>query len=233
MSSCGSKERELVQVFAASSVVPVLEQLARQGEPAFTVTGGSSALMARQILAGAPADVLISAHRDWTEALVKRNVLARQGRFVLMHNTLVFVARRGLELEGVDWRQEVRRSPQRVAVADFEMVPLGMYTAQVLRATDLQAQVGFVVGQHAQATLRLVASGEADYGFVFATDASLSDGVVVVAEVDASLHEAINYVVVPLTERGKQWCDVLVVPQTVDMFRAAGFAVDAVKGRAL
>ena len=83
-------------VFAAASLRDALEALATRfqsdtGDKVIFSYGGSNAL-ARQIEAGAPADIFLSADTDWMDYLDARHLLAPGTRANLLRNALVLVA---------------------------------------------------------------------------------------------------------------------------------------------
>ena len=58
------------------------------------ISYGASNALAKQIEAGAPADLFISADLDWMDYLDQRHLLAPGTRASLSRNTLVLVAQR-------------------------------------------------------------------------------------------------------------------------------------------
>ena len=83
----------------------------------------------------------------------------------------------------------------RLAVGDPEHVPAGIYAQQALVALGLWdgLESRLARAENVRAALALVARGEAPLGIVYATDARAEDGVVTVAEFDASTHAPIGY----------------------------------------
>src|ERR1051325_1601462 len=85
-----------VTVFAAASLKEAMDHQARQfqahtGEKV-VVSYAASNTLAKQIAAGAPADIFISADLDWMDYLESRRLLAPNTRTTLLANTLVLVA---------------------------------------------------------------------------------------------------------------------------------------------
>src|SRR5215472_7845503 len=85
-----------VTVFAAASLKESMDEQARHFEAAtgnkVIVSYGASNALAKQIEAGAPADVFVSADLDWMDYLDQRKLLAPNTRANLLHNTLVLIA---------------------------------------------------------------------------------------------------------------------------------------------
>ncbi|MBL4812295.1 MAG: molybdate ABC transporter substrate-binding protein, partial [Rhodobacteraceae bacterium] len=91
----GALRAEPLRVFAAASLGGALDEAAalwqeQGGVPVLTVYA-SSALLARQIAAGAPADIFISANVDWMDFLEDQGLLAPDTRLDLLGNELVLI----------------------------------------------------------------------------------------------------------------------------------------------
>src|SRR5438477_12630197 len=88
-----------LNVFAAASLKTALDEVdglwqSASGNKVVAVYGASSAL-AKQIAEGAPADVFISADRDWMDDLERQNLIRQGTRADLLGNTLVLIAPKG------------------------------------------------------------------------------------------------------------------------------------------
>lgn len=199
--AAGGARPETLTVFAAASLKGAFDEAARAFESASphrvrTAYGASSAL-ARQIEAGAPAHLFVSADRDWIDHLAGRRLL--QGTPVaLLSNELVLVAPVGsapvLEIApGFPLAQAL--GPGRLALADPRMVPAGKYARAALE--NLGAWDGVAArlapAEHVRAALALVARGEAPLGIVYRTDAQAEPGVVIVGTFPPGSHPPIAY----------------------------------------
>ncbi|MEK6710252.1 MAG: molybdate ABC transporter substrate-binding protein, partial [Nitrospinota bacterium] len=166
-------------ILVAASTRDAVEEIAkrfreRTGTPVRVVPGPSSGLAA-QILAGAPADVFLSANRAWAEK-VRAEGLALE-MLPLLGNDLVIVVPKGnparvkapADLTGI--------RVKRVALAG-EKVPAGIYADQALQSLGLRerlvAEKKIVRGQDVRMALTFVERGEAEAGIVYATDAKIS-----------------------------------------------------------
>lgn len=231
---CGGSQTTRTMLYTASSALPVVESLRQQHQPEFFVTGGSSAVLARQIVGGAPVDAYLSANLQWMQAVTKVNLHAAKSQRVLLQNRLVVVMHKDTKPAYQDWQALFQNVAHEVAIADLETVPLGMYTAQALESTDLLAKANAkdksLVAQNALETLKLVLRGEANYAVVYATDAKANKELKVFDEIDASLHEPINYYLAALNPRGDKLVKFLQGKAALAAFREAGFLLPA-KGR--
>ncbi|MBY6048053.1 molybdate ABC transporter substrate-binding protein [Vannielia litorea] len=212
---------ESVTVFAAASLKGALDEVVAGWSGEARVSYAGSSALARQIAAGAPADVFISANPEWVDWLEAEGVALE--RADLLSNALVLVAgaddlRVGLEaLEGDD----------RVAMALVEAVPAGIYGKTALERLTLWDSVAprVVQADNVRAALALVALGEAPLGIVYATDALAEPGVRVVAEFPAESHPPIIYPVAALSEAGGPLMAYLQSPEAAEIFARHGFGL--------
>ncbi|MDP3821413.1 MAG: molybdate ABC transporter substrate-binding protein [Burkholderiales bacterium] len=165
-------------VSAAASLTNALKELGPLFEaqnPGTAVVfnfAGSDALLA-QIARGAPADVFASADQETMDRADAQKLLAPGSRRNFVGNRLVMVvpadSALGLKAPGDLQKPEVKR----VAVGNPASVPVGRYTKSSLEAATLWAAVEpkAVFAQNVRQALDYVARGEAEAGFVYATDA--------------------------------------------------------------
>jgi molybdate transport system substrate-binding protein len=190
-----------VAVYAAASLAPAMEEIAglhriRTGETV-TTTFGSSAALARQIDAGAPADVFVPAGAAWMDRLVGRGRIRAGSVFELAGNALVIVAPATAPFAFAlgDSVGLPDAFEGRLAIGDPADVPLGAYARQSLeRAGWWTALEPRVVGAaDARAALELVERGECAAGIVYASDALGSGRVRVVERIPDEWHDVIVY----------------------------------------
>lgn len=190
---------EEVVVFAAASLKTALDGVAAgfMAETGHRVTisyGGSNAL-AQQIIAGAPADIYLSAAVNWMDAVEQAGLVADASRADLWGNSLVLVAKDvgPVDLGSVDLAALL--GDGKLSMAMVDAVPAGQYGKAALQALGLWDAVAPQVAQaeNVRAALALVALGEAPYGVVYASDAVAEPGVTVVARFPADSHPPIVY----------------------------------------
>ncbi len=246
---CGAEPppaaRPVVTVFAAASTIEVLGEAARRYEALrgarVVCSFDSSSSLARQIRAGAPADVFVSADEAWMDDLEAAGLIDPATRFDLLTNELVLVA-------PADRPFEVRISREfdlaaahpgvaRIAVADPAHVPAGRYAKQALEWLGWWPALErrLVPALDVRAALRLVERGEADAGIVYSTDAAASDRVVTLAAFPPESHAPIVYPAALVARAGPGgaapgFIDFLRSPDMVEVFRRAGFGVPAAAG---
>lgn len=192
---------EPVRVFAAASLTDALGDAAKAWEAQGHATprlafGGSSAL-AKQIDAGAPADVFVSADVGWMDYLAERNRLLPGTRRTLLGNTLVLVAPKGrapaVKLErGFDFAAAFEG---KLCTGEPGVVPVGIYAKQALEHFGWWAAIAprIVGAEDVRTALSFVERGECSLGIVYATDAQASDAVETLAAFPADSHAPIAY----------------------------------------
>jgi molybdate transport system substrate-binding protein len=192
-----------VIISAAASTKDLLDELAGQFTAAtgteVKVNAGPSNALAGQILAGAPADLFLSANQQWADEITNAGKAMASAR--LLTNRLVIVVPKdnpGAVREPQDLLSE---KVQKVALAG-EKVPAGMYADQALTKLELLPKLAaaqkIVRGQDVRSTLSYVERGEVEAGIVYSTDIRAAPGVTMVHEFEASLHDEIVYVLVLL-----------------------------------
>lgn len=133
-----STNDKTLTVFAAAGIASPLEEIAA----AFTKRTGveirfnlaASSTLARQIESGAAADVYLSAHPKWLDYLRQRDLLGAEVVDQLVCNRLALIAPRGREFKprfSGDFAL-ADAFEGRLAVGDFDHVPVGMYAAEAL-----------------------------------------------------------------------------------------------------
>ena len=128
-----------VNIYAAASTAEALDEIlalygADTGREVTAVYAASSTL-ARQITAGAPADLFLSANVAWMDDLETRELIAPGSRENLLSNRLALVAPRMLPL---GWTPGSGQSlaeaigDGRLAMGDPSGVPAGIYAREAL-----------------------------------------------------------------------------------------------------
>jgi molybdate transport system substrate-binding protein len=194
-------ERPLT-VFAAASLRNALDAanaaFEAQGGPKVTVSYAASSALAKQIEAGAPADVFISADRDWMGYLKDRKLVAAGSDFILLGNRLALIAPKDSAVAvaiGKDFPLAAALGDGRLAIGEVNSTPAGRYARAALTSLGVWAQVEGKLAQaeNVRAALKLVATGEAPLGVVYATDAQAEEAVRVVGEFPEASHPPIVY----------------------------------------
>jgi molybdate transport system substrate-binding protein len=175
---CGGPARDApLRVMAASSLAAGVRAVASEFQAAtgqrVEVVAGASSSLARQLDAGARADVFISADTRWVGWLGARGELAPCDTADVATNRLVVVVAAG---SGPAWRptrDDAGRLPQRVAMGDPEHVPVGRYARESLESLGIWDAVAprIVATADAPAAVAMVSRGAVEAAIAYATDA--------------------------------------------------------------
>lgn len=219
-----------VLVFAAASTTDALQRLGQRYERAHGVhvdfSFAASSTLARQLEAGAPADLFLSA--DEAQLARAQAAGAIETAKPLLSNRLVVVAlsrdtaalSSGCALAGFS----------RVALADPASVPAGVYARRWLSSQHCWEQVApkVVPALNVRAALAQVESGAAPVGVVYATDAAIAPSLHVLYEVPADQTPPIVYPLA-LTRHGagsqaaRDFYSFLFSPEAVAELQRLGF----------
>jgi molybdate transport system substrate-binding protein len=224
-----------ILVFAAASTSDALKEIAAEFErqhPGVKVrtSFAASSTLAKQIEAGAAADLFLSASPEWAEYLAKKDLVDRQRD--LLGNQLVIVVPTESTLKIAGPADLLGKQITRLALGDPASVPAGVYARQALTKLDLWDKLkDKVVGAaDVRQALQFVERGAAEAGIVYATDASASDKVRVAVTIDPTLSEPIRYPLVLLPAGAKnqaagKFYDYLASDGAGVVFRKRGFLV--------
>jgi molybdate transport system substrate-binding protein len=209
-------------VFAAASLTNVFPQIDRRERYSF---GGSNTLAA-QIQQGLPADVFASANTKLPWQLHQQGLVTRP--VVFTSNRLVVVIAHGNPL-GLRSIQGLERPGLRIVMAAAG-VPVGDYTRTVLARLGLSDLVGKAVSQETDVreVLAKVVLGEADAGFVYATDARTVTGKVSLLGFPKAAQPQVLYAAAAVKSSShlaaaKAWVRRLLSRRAQRKLRAAGF----------
>jgi molybdate transport system substrate-binding protein len=195
-----------ILVSAAASLTDALTEIGKayesNGKNKVRFNFGSSSELARQIDEGATADIFFSADLEKMDALEKRGRIDSGSRRNLLSNQLVLVVAGDSNIT-VRTPKDLRRPEvKRIALAQPETVPVGIYSKKYLESEGLWNGVAakIVPVLDVRAALAAVESGNVDAGFVYKTDAAISKKVKVVYEVPLDKGPKIIYPVAAIND---------------------------------
>ncbi len=154
-------------MFAAASLTDAVEEIARAYEretkDQVVFNFGASSMLARQIEAGAPADVLLSA-----DEIVRTTRLGERASF--LSNTLVIMT------SGKTIRHPRDLVGLKVALAEPSTVPAGIYAREYLQKLGLWTRMStnVIPTDNVRGALAAVESGNVDAAIVYRTDARIA-----------------------------------------------------------
>lgn len=193
-----------VTVFAAASMTNALTEVGRVYHDKTGVdvrlSFASSSTLARQIGAGAPAQIYVSADERWMDYLAKRHLIETASRVSPIGNSLVLIAPVDSALNhvaiGPDFHLlSLLGADGRLAVGDPDHVPAGIYAKDALQNLGVWKAVEprLALADNVRSALALVELGEVPLGIVYSTDAAISKKVKVVGVFPAKSHTPIRY----------------------------------------
>ncbi len=198
--SVGARQSTRVVVSAASSLTDVLSRLVDLYEETgadvrVELNLAGSNTLARQIIAGAPVDLFLSANVDEMRRLETAGRVRPNSWDALLSNQLVVVTpddrpappRRLDDLRAAGVR--------RIAIGDPAAVPAGIYARRVLEARGIWNDLAgkLVPTRSVRAALAAVETGNVDAAFVYRTDAASAPRAVVAFEIPLAEAPAIIY----------------------------------------
>jgi molybdate transport system substrate-binding protein len=228
------KQRQIL-VFAAASLTDAMEEASAAYERTAPVTVkssfDSSSVLARQIEAGAPADVFVSADTKWMDYLQSRNLIQAASRKNLLGNRLVLIAPEDSQIQlkiAPHFPLAAALGKGRLATGDPDSVPAGRYARSALTTLGVWDEIAprLARAENVRVALLYVARGEAPLGIVYASDALADKSVRVVDTFPADTHEPIVYPIA-LTTSAKSEAAAFVAylagPHGHDIFVKYGF----------
>jgi len=223
-----------ITVSAAISLKDSLEEIGKayRGEkPGVTVhfNLGASGTLQQQIEQGAPVDVFISASPTQMNTLESKGLIEPGTRKDLVKNKLVLIVPKGKT--GVSSFQDLAHPGVKIiAIGEPQAVPAGRYAREVLAYFGLHEQLKpkLVLGKDVRQVLTYVATGNADAGIVYITDALTTKDVTVVATAPDDSHSPVVYPVAAIKSSqnpaaAKAFIEFLRGPKARAIFTKYGF----------
>jgi molybdate transport system substrate-binding protein len=174
-----------ILVFGAASLTESLQEAGQRFEAAgrlkVAFSFGSSGDLARQIEAGAPADVFFSADTSRMDSLEKAGLVRKADRREFLSNALVVVVPSDSNAK-VSSPKDLEIFPK-IALADpAAKVPVGLYARTWLTAKGLWSALEprIIPTLDVRAALAAVAGGDVPAGIVYRTDAAITKDVKIV-----------------------------------------------------
>lgn len=216
------QQRPRLTVFAAASLTNVFPHIDSRARYSF----GGSNMLAAQIQQGLPADVFASANTGLPWQLHRKGFVTRPVVFTANKLVIVIAPSNPRHLHSV---HDLERSGLKIVMAAAG-VPVGDYTRKVLKRLGLSDLVDKAVAQETDVreVLSQVVLGEADAGFVYATDAKTVTGKVGVIGLPKSAQPRVLYAAAAVKpskhlQAAKAWVHRLLTTRAQRTLRAAGF----------
>jgi molybdate transport system substrate-binding protein len=228
--SDGASDRDPVVLFAAASTIPALEPLTARfteqtGIPVQTSFAASSTL-ATTLEQGIEADLFLSASRQWAETVI--DARAGSKSIDLLGNILVVIVPSDAAHVPANPAELAGESIRKIAIADPESVPAGIYARQALERAGLweELEPRMAGAVDVRQALAFVEQRAADAGIVYASDAR--DGRSVRQAFVLEGHEPIVYPLVLIASPNADTIRLVEFLQSAEAakeFRRCGFEV--------
>lgn len=221
-----------IRVFAAASLKDALEDIAQiydADQSNIVFSFGSSAAMARQVSLGAPADIIISANRQWMNKLEQSGHINGSSQTLLLGNSLVVVSS-GTDSAIDDWTAlDQVFSGGRIAVAQVDAVPAGIYAKEALSSLGVwdTIETQLVQADNVRSALAFAATGAVPYAVVYQSDAIADARVNILGVFPEETHSPIQYPAALVTGRERpeteKFLAFLTNPEARAVFHDHGF----------
>ncbi len=228
-------------VSAAASLKDVIEEIQplyqkTHHETEIIYNFGSSGSLQQQIEQGAPVDVFISAAAKQMNELEKKDLLLTETRRDLLKNQMVLITNISNNksiLKVSDFKDLTTKEITTIALGEPESVPAGKYAQEVLNSFKIDDKIKSkaVYGKDVRQVLNYVATGNADAGIVYRTDAQFADNVKIVATAPENTHSPVIYPVAVIKssdnpEAATELIEFLTSPEAQAVFEEYGFVLE-------
>ena len=231
--SFGEKDSNSLLFFAAASTADVVREITDRFEAEtqipVDINLAASSTLAQQILAGARADLFLSANTRWVNELKNRGLIGKSSN--LFGNSLVVIVpdKQSVSIQTI--QDLTNNKISRISIADPEGVPAGIYAKQALSSLGLWnlLESKMVLGLDVRQVLFFVEQGEVQAGIVYKTDAAISKEVTPVLELNSNLSEPIWYPLVLMKfskKRAEQFFEHIVSADSLRAFDKYGFSIN-------
>ena len=234
-SSSTKKEDKTIElnISAAASLKEAMADLeaaytSKNPEVSFVINYGSSGSLQQQIEQGAPCDLFISAGEKQMTALEEEGLLLDGTNKDLVKNSLVLVTSNDSKISSIDSLNSDAVS--KIALGEPSSVPAGKYADETLTSLAIKDSLNnkLVFAKDVKEVLAWTASGNADAGFVYLSDALSSDGVKIVETISEEYHSPITYPVAIIKDSddidaAKAFEDFLFTDDAQEIFEKYGY----------
>ena len=222
-------------VFAAASLKNVLEKAGREFEQhcqcTIVFSFAASGTLARQIEAGAPADIFVSADTNWMNWLSNNGSVHSETIQVITGNRLVVAISNQEGLAIVKTTTPVNLSKLlnagRIAMGEPRSVPAGRYGKQALQTLGLWQNLSrkIVFGENVRVSLSLVARQDVNAAMIYFSDAIIEPRVKIAYVFKENAHGKILYPAgqVKKTAKATEFMNYLTSQPAQIIFKQFGF----------
>lgn len=237
-SAVGAAALPEVSVYAAASTTDAVNEIGalfeKEGKGKLVAAFASSSTLARQIEAGAPAQIFISADKKWGDYLDEKKLFEEGTRVDLLGNRLALIAAKDSKAEikiEHGFPLAAALGDGRLAVGDPDHVPVGAYARTAFERLGVwkELEPKLARGESVRVALTYVERGESPFGVVYTTDAAVAPNVRIVGIFPEDTHDPIVYPMAAIkgnqTDASKAFYAFLKGPEARKIFEKYGFEV--------
>jgi molybdate transport system substrate-binding protein len=198
LSACAAAPVE-TRVAAAVSLESALREVAQAFEAHYdgrrlALSFAGSGVLLTQIEQGAPFDVVVLAGSEEMDRLAREGEIEAHSRIDVAGNRLVVAAPRGSPLPA-SLADLAGAGFERIAIGAPAAVPVGRYAREALEHAGLWEALRprLMYAEHAAQVRTYLARGEADAGFVYASDLMADPAIQEAFRIDPASHTPILY----------------------------------------
>ena len=230
-------EPETITISAAASLKDSLTEVQKQFEASnknikLQFNFGGSGALKKQIEEGAPADLFIAADVKSLNDLDSAGLILPKSKCNLLGNDLVLIVNNDYKKKIKSIKDLSNEDFKFISVGTPESVPAGAYAKESLSYYKLWEPLTpkFVFGKDVKQVLTYVESGDAQAGFVYATDAKLAKNSTVCLTLTNKSHSPILYStgIIKATKyqgSSEKFLTYLKQKKAQDIFKKYGFTV--------
>jgi molybdate transport system substrate-binding protein len=200
-----------IQLFAAAGTMLPSNEICNSFEIERNITiernYAASGALARQIKAGAEADLYISANKEWINYLIENKIITKDNITKIAKNKLVIICKKDASLKiefsnDFDIKSAIHDN---ISIGDPKYVPVGKYAKQALDSLGWfnQIQNKIILAKDVTSVLHYVEMGECDWGIVYYSEAIKSDKIKIAYEIPMELYDPIVFYIALLNDNPK------------------------------
>lgn len=201
-----TNKRSVCKLFVASGSYEVVKQLTSSVSDSVYINSASSGVLARQISAGAGADIYISANREWINYLIKSGYINRDDVEIFFNDKLAIVTHIDNDFNINDFYNRFNNNNDGyIVVGNPEYVPAGRYAFQFLNSINVltNAEDKVLFAKNVSDVLKYVEIKECDYGIAYLSMAKQSKNIRVLEVIPEEKHSKIEFIICKLNNKQK------------------------------
>ncbi len=229
-----SESSETIHVAAASDLQPAFKEIGNiyeQGTGNRVVfTFGSSGLLSKQIIHGAPFDIFASANKRYVEDLKNKGLIAGNKYYVFCRGRLAIVVNKNFGNLPVNINDLIKGSFKKIVIANPEHAPYGTAAKEALINAGIwdALKPRLIYGENIRQALQYIHTGDADAGIIALSLITAADDNYLL--IDEGLHQAIEQSIAVLRDSKKKsyaegFMDIVLNGTGREILRKYGFII--------